>query len=267
MVDCEKARILTIMKLLYFVIYNDLPLLQYVEQCQIHTLLSTFDMPTIVEYFSYTNVTIGMEFLSAISKHLKESLLSEVKLSLCYSILTDESTNRTCKPHLIVYLCYKNGGQGAPYIKFIESMPLSRGTGEVMFNSIRDLLRRCGLDLKKLVTILTNGALCITGVHQGVVVQLCVLIPHLVGTHYITHIEVLAAKDANKNFPHLDFIDKAANKVRLHLIYWLNHECYIISYIFACYKNQSSSLFENLCKCISGWGDLSFVKTLWQSYW
>ena len=33
MVDHEKARILTVMKVLYFVVYNDLPLLQYVEQC------------------------------------------------------------------------------------------------------------------------------------------------------------------------------------------------------------------------------------------
>ena len=48
MVDREKARIHTIMKLLYFVVYNELPLLQYVEQCQIHALLSTPDMLAIV---------------------------------------------------------------------------------------------------------------------------------------------------------------------------------------------------------------------------
>ena len=29
----EKVRILIVTKLLYFVVYNDLPLLQYVEQC------------------------------------------------------------------------------------------------------------------------------------------------------------------------------------------------------------------------------------------
>ena len=137
MVDCEKARILTVMKLLYFVVYNDLPLLQYVEQCRIHALLSTPDMPTTVEYSSYTNVTVGMGFLSAIFEHLKKSLLSEVKLNPCYSILIDESTDRTCEPHLIVCLCYlRKCGEGAPCIKFIELMPLSRGIGEVMFNSI-----------------------------------------------------------------------------------------------------------------------------------
>ena len=214
MVDYEKARILTVMKSLYFIVYNDLPLLQYVEQCRIHALLSTPNMPASAEYSSYTNVTAGMGFLSAIFEHLRESLLSEVKLSPCYSILIDESTDKTCEPHLIVYLCYlKKSGEGVLCIKFIELMPLSRGTGEIMFNSIRDLLRRCRLDFKKLVAIATDGAPCMTSVHQGVVARLRVLVPHLVGTHYIVHREALVAKDANKNFSQLDFIDKAANKV------------------------------------------------------
>ena len=214
MVDHEKVRILTVMKLLYFVVYNDLPLLQYVEQCRIHALLSTSNMPTTIEYSSYTNVTVGMGFLSAISKHLRKSLLSEVKLSPCYSILNDESTYRTCEPHLIDYLCYlRIGGEGAPCIMFIELMPLSRGTGEVMFNSIQDLLRICRLDLKKLVAIAIDGAHCMTCVHQGVVAQLCVLVLHLVGTHCIVHREALVAKDTNENFPQLNFIDKVANKV------------------------------------------------------
>jgi hypothetical protein len=119
MVDREKGRILTLMKLLYFVVYNDQPLLNYIDQCKIHTLLSTPDMPASVEYSSYTNVTAGMGFLSSISQH--ESLLSEIKLSPVYSILIDESTDRTCEPHLIVYICYLGGaGKFAPCIKFVE---------------------------------------------------------------------------------------------------------------------------------------------------
>ena len=57
-----------------------------------------------VEYSSYSNIMAKMEFLNAISKHLRERLLSEVNLNTCYLILINESTNRTCKPQLIVYL-------------------------------------------------------------------------------------------------------------------------------------------------------------------
>ena len=69
------------------------------------------------------------------------------------------------------------------------------------------------MDLEKLVAIATDGAPCMRGVHQGVVAQLRVLVPHLVETHYIAYREALAAKDVNKNFPQVDFIDKAANKI------------------------------------------------------
>ena len=58
MVDREKARIPIVMKLFNFVVYNDLPLLQYVEQCRVHALLPIPHMPAIVEYSSYTNVTV-----------------------------------------------------------------------------------------------------------------------------------------------------------------------------------------------------------------
>jgi hypothetical protein len=88
MVDREEGRIFTCIKLLYFVVHNDQPLLYYFDPCKIHMLLSTRDMPASIEYSSYTNATAEMGFLSFISQHLHESLLSKVKLSLVYSILT-----------------------------------------------------------------------------------------------------------------------------------------------------------------------------------
>jgi hypothetical protein len=82
----------------------------------------------------------------------------------------------------------------------------------VMFTCIQELLRKCGLDLMKLVAIAIDGAACMTGAHQGVVVRLHTLVPHLIGIHCIAHREALAAKDANDSFPELAFIDRAANK-------------------------------------------------------
>ena len=92
-------------------------------------------MLATMEYSSYINITTRMGFFN---EHLRESLLSEVKLSPCYSILIDESIDRTYEPHLIeLYLCYlRKGGQGAPCIKFIELMLLSRRSEEVMVNSV-----------------------------------------------------------------------------------------------------------------------------------
>jgi hypothetical protein len=86
MVDREKERILTIMKLLYFVVGNDHPLLAYVDQCKIHMHLTTPNMPSSFEYSSYANVTLTMGFLDAISQNLYLSLIEEVKNNPIYLI-------------------------------------------------------------------------------------------------------------------------------------------------------------------------------------
>jgi hypothetical protein len=94
------------------------------------------------------------------------SLLSKVNLSPIYSILIDESTDRTCEPHLLVYICYLGeAGQFASCMKFVELMPLSRETDEMMFNCVQELLKKCGLDLMKLIAIATDGDPCMIGAH------------------------------------------------------------------------------------------------------
>ena len=113
-----------------------------------------------------------------------------------------------------MYVCYLTDvGSGSTCVQYVELMPLSRRTREIMFQSIKELLERLGFDLLKLVAIATDGAACMTDMHQGVVVRLRDVVSHLVGTHCIAHREALAAKDANNEFPCLGFIDQIANKM------------------------------------------------------
>ena len=83
--------------------------------------LATPNMPSSFEYSSYVNMTSGMGFLDAISQNLYLSLIEEVKNNPIYSILIDESTDRTCEPHLIVYVCYlMGGGSGSTCVQFVD---------------------------------------------------------------------------------------------------------------------------------------------------
>ena len=69
-----------------------------------------------------------------------------------------------------MYVCHLTGvGSDSTCVQFV--VPLSRGIGEVMFQSIKTLLERLGFNLLKLVTIAINGHACMTGMYQGVVVQ------------------------------------------------------------------------------------------------
>ena len=131
--------------------------------------LATPNMSSSFEYSSYANVTSLIEFLDAISQNLYLSLIEEVKSNPVYSILIDESSDRIYEPYLIVYVCYLTGvGSGSTCVQFVELMPLSRETGEVMFQSIKEMLKTFGFDLLKLVAITTNGAAYMTGVHKEV---------------------------------------------------------------------------------------------------
>jgi len=88
---------------------------------------------------------------------------------------------------------------------------------------------RLKLDLQKLVAVATDGTICMTRVHQGVVAQLCALVPHLVGIHYIRHWEALATKDVNDKFWCFGFIDRMANKVYK----WFGNSLWSLGEIFA----------------------------------
>ena len=58
------------------------------------------------------------------------------------SLLVDESTYRTLKQHLIVYVCYlPRGGMGPLCMQFVELLSIPRGTGEAMYNKIVELMR------------------------------------------------------------------------------------------------------------------------------
>ena len=54
----------------------------------------------------YANMTSTIGLLDAIFQNLYFSLIEEVKSSPIYSILIDESTDRTSEPQLIMYVCY-----------------------------------------------------------------------------------------------------------------------------------------------------------------
>jgi hypothetical protein len=60
---------------------------------------------------AYTSRSSTLEFLWALSKHLKSILNENAFTSHVYSILVNASTDQTMEQHLIVYCCYL-GSQG-----------------------------------------------------------------------------------------------------------------------------------------------------------
>lgn len=81
-------------------------------------------LPTIEDYGTYTNAVSEREFLLAIAQNIEALHLEEVKKGPCFSLLLDESTERSLESHVIVYLslsCHlDNIGLGKPKTIFLS---------------------------------------------------------------------------------------------------------------------------------------------------
>ena len=120
-IDVESARILASMKILYHLVVHDRAINMYEDTCDLVKHLRAPDMPINDEYGSYTSRQSAYDFLWAISQHLRDVNLQEVKDSLVLSLLVDESTDRTLEQHLIVYVCYlARRGMGPLCMQFVE---------------------------------------------------------------------------------------------------------------------------------------------------
>jgi hypothetical protein len=98
-VDREQSIIITVMKVLYFTVWNDRSILTYQDTCQLLSLLQTPNMPVNDEYGSYTSGYATLEFLWTIFKYLNDKLLSEAQSSPYFSLMIDEATDRTLEQH------------------------------------------------------------------------------------------------------------------------------------------------------------------------
>ena len=214
MLDVEKSRIISAMETMYFVAVRDLPLELYKDLCDLHRYKETPNMPLTNEYSSYVNITSGKEFLTAAKEVYWEKLKEEICSSPFYSILVDESTDKTMEQHLIVYITYlMDGGRGSCMTKFIQLLKIKNSTAQSMYEALSGLLSEMKLSKHKMVGFGSDGASSMRGIHEGLAAKLLRDVPHLLCIHCVAHREALAITDASNYFPEFSYIDKLANKI------------------------------------------------------
>ncbi|MCO5547287.1 hypothetical protein L7F22_000734 [Adiantum nelumboides] len=214
-VHTKQMQILTCMKLVYFCACEDLPLDKYPSQCRLLRELGTPIVPASDEYGSYVNSVSGREMLLAIKDYVKLQMLADMCASPFFSVLIDESTDRTMEKHLIMYVLYVgNGGMGRARCSYVELLPVANANAKGIYDAVSKFLHDNGLDIKKLIAIATDGASVMVGHKTGVVARFQGIMPQIMGVHCIAHRQALAAKDGFVSHPHVyTFVDKVANKV------------------------------------------------------
>lgn len=148
------------------------------------------------------------EIQRSISFVLKADLVSEIKTSVFYGLMIDESTDLTVDKRLSVCIRYVKNGE--PLTKFLCNVPLEDGKATTIVNSIVKTFEQLGLSLSACVSLATDGASVMTGKKAGVGVQLqSKYAPFCIQTHCIAHRLNLACTDTIKKD---DFMVKFRDK-------------------------------------------------------
>ena len=214
MEDVNKERVIATMKIAYFVCQEDLSLSKYEKLCKFLIDAKTPCMPKSQEYSSYTNRKAANDFIYCISRYLEQIQIKNMLESPFFSLMVDESTDRSLEQHLVVYATYLDSkGLGPPISQFMKLKNVMDGKGKTIYDSVNQLIHARGLQYKDLIAVSTDGASAMIGHENGFVSFLKKNIPNLITVHCVAHRESLAAADASKKLPELLYVEKIANKV------------------------------------------------------
>ena len=83
--DKNKERVITTMKLVYWMVQEDLPFSKYESLCLLTMSLQTLNMPKNKDYTSYINHMAAKESIFAISEYLEELQISRMLDSLFFT--------------------------------------------------------------------------------------------------------------------------------------------------------------------------------------
>ena len=89
----SQSKVITTMKLMYFIAKKDLSIATYQELCDLVVILEVPNMVKQHDYRSYTSRNGVYKFLVAFGKYLLEIKSSNLINSPYYTLMLDESTN------------------------------------------------------------------------------------------------------------------------------------------------------------------------------
>ena len=87
-------------------------------------------------------------------------------------------------------------------------------SGEIVFNELIDFLEKNGLDLSKIVSVVTDGSLSMVGHRKGLVSRLSTVNPALLTFHCIIHKTALCTKLGGEMQEVMDRVTRLINFVR-----------------------------------------------------
>ena len=145
-----------------------------------------------------------------LNSNIKNQLKEDIKLCQAFSICLDESTDVTSSARLAIIARYPKGNEMREELIKLANLS-GTTTGAEVCQKVVDELKNADLDVKKIVSVTTDGAPSMTGKDAGFVNLFTKHVGHpLVAFHCIVHQEALCAKSGLKE---LEYVMKIVTKI------------------------------------------------------
>lgn len=170
---------------------------------------------TVVELFQQVPLSANSTTrrVEALAEDCFSCLLADLKKAEVLSLAIDSSCDITDMEQLSVFARYFDGKCFQEELLCLLPLP-GHTTGEIIYNEIKQFFCTNGLDISKVVSVVTDGAPSMVGHQKGFVSRLRVNNPALLPLHCIIHQSVLCAKLCGKMKEVMDSVTKLVNFVR-----------------------------------------------------
>ena len=153
--------------------------------------------------------------IETISKNLNEQLQKDIVLCVAFLLQFDESTDITDTAQLLVFIrmVFEDFSTKEELLSMISLKGKTRGLD--IFTEFKAYICQIKLPLYKLVSMTTDGAPAMTGIHNGFI-SLCHKdedFPDFISYHCVIHQQVLASKRLNTKHV-MDISFKIANSIK-----------------------------------------------------
>lgn len=164
--------------------------------------LRSKDIPQLEEWLkrnqTFTSADIQNEILRYIGLAIQRKCIEDIKECGEYSIIADESSDISGKEQLAFCIRVVNSELVAKEY-FLGLYQVKSTTSESIFEVIKDILFRFGLDIHKIRSQCYDGAANMSGAHRGVAAKIAEVEPRAIYIHCYAHCLNLAIQDSIKS--------------------------------------------------------------------
>ena len=202
--SAQRMALVGAMKLLYWLAKEEIPLttkFSSLKDLAIHLGNQYLKELYVGGNAHYTSEQSISELLQCISTTIDEKIVSDLKSSPFFVLMTDESTDISVLKQLVL-VCRYSTCSGIK-TSFLQITDIPNGTADTIEAALLRVLSGNGVDISRLRRFGTDGAAVMTGSRNGVATKLRSHSPRMILVHCINHRLALAAAHAADDIPYI----------------------------------------------------------------